>query len=580
MRNIKTFSIFDIILIFILVLLGLTLFYHLQVDDKFHQKRIELLSSIQQETTYLIQNTLLIEGGAIVNFDRVAKNEKKIQSLLEEISEQNTHAQSLVQSVHHLIELASQIKSTYSIYHNSLLFFPKGIALLRSNIEREHRNDFLKHVDNFEKTVLVFNIDTSNEKNKTELINQISVLKTRSTTQPKAIRTSAERLLRHSNIIIEYSITLHQLNIQLLTSAVAMNVQKLSQVYNDQHKGDITLSILIKDALYLNSFVLILFVIYIWWKQQNHLFKKLRHQAKKLKLLARVFSDTHEAITISDADGIIIDVNPTFLEITGFDKDEVVGKNSQFFNFGKQKPGFYDDVWKTVKSKGYWHGELWNQKKNKEEFAALLSISSLKNEKSQILNYVSIFTDITDITDKKRYEENLEKMAHFDGLTQLPNRSLFDDRFEQALARSKRNNTMLAICFLDLDKFKPVNDTYGHDIGDLLLIEVATRLKNVIRNEDTISRQGGDEFALLLNDLHSIDECKIILDRAHQTLAKPYHINEHILNIGASSGVTLFPQNNSDAKGLLHDADQAMYQAKKSGRNQYFIHNEKSFIKS
>jgi len=290
----------------------------------------------------------------------------------------------------------------------------------------------------------------------------------------------------------------------------------------------------------------------------------------QLKLSSRVFSHTQEGISITNANGIIIDVNPAFCDITGYSREEIIGKNPNLISSGRQSPEFYQAMWKQLSEHGYWKGEIWNRKKSGELFAELLSISSLHDKSEQTINYVGIFSDITQ---SKNHQEELNKMAHYDLLTGLPNRALFADRFQQAIAHSKRYNKQLAVCFIDLDNFKPINDNFGHDAGDQLLIEVAKRITDCIREEDTISRQGGDEFTLLINDINTPDESTQTLDRIHQALAKPYIINDQVHQITASSGATLYPQDDADIDTLLRHADQAMYQAKLSGKNRYHLFN-------
>ncbi|MCF7971164.1 MAG: EAL domain-containing protein [Methylococcaceae bacterium] len=291
---------------------------------------------------------------------------------------------------------------------------------------------------------------------------------------------------------------------------------------------------------------------------------------EKLQLSARVFNDTHEGIIITDAEMNIIDVNPAFCDITGYSRDEVIGQNPRMLRSGKQSPEFYQDMWQQINEKGHWQGEVWNRTKNGELYAELLALSVLKDELDKVVNYVGIFTDITSI---KQQQEQLSLMAHYDELTRLPNRALFTDRFNQAIAHSKRTDKQLAVCFLDLDNFKPVNDNYGHDVGDQLLIEVASRISSIIREEDTVSRQGGDEFALLLNDIESFSQCEHTLQRLHYALSEPYLIDGKNHKITASSGVTLYPSDNSDIDTLLRHADQAMYQAKLQGKHRYHLFN-------
>ncbi len=302
----------------------------------------------------------------------------------------------------------------------------------------------------------------------------------------------------------------------------------------------------------------------------NSMVKARKKAEEKLQLSDRVFKETHDGITITNEKGIIIDVNPRFSEITGYTREEVLGKDPRILNSGRQSPSFYVDMWKSIIKHGHWQGEVWNRHKDGSLYAELMTISTLKDANNNLLYYVGIFSDITQ---SKKQQETFEQMAHYDLLTQLPNRVLLADRFIQALAHSKRQQNMLAICFLDLDDFKPVNDLYGHEIGDQILIEVAGRIKANIRDEDTVSRQGGDEFALLLGDIESFSQCEKMLKRIIDSLAQPYMSDQKLISISASVGVTLYPIDDTDADTLMRHADQAMYQAKLAGRNRFHLFN-------
>jgi diguanylate cyclase (GGDEF)-like protein/PAS domain S-box-containing protein len=291
---------------------------------------------------------------------------------------------------------------------------------------------------------------------------------------------------------------------------------------------------------------------------------------EKLELSTHVFTDTQEGITITDTKGNILDVNPAFCRITGYRREEVIGQNPRILNSGKQDRQFYVDMWETLNQQGYWKGEIWNRKKDGSLFAELLTISGVKNAQGEITHYIGIFLDITD---NKEQQQRLEFMAHYDVLTRLPNRVLFYDRFVQAMAHCKREGSLLAICFLDLDNFKPVNDRYGHNIGDKLLIEVAERIKLNIREEDTVSRQGGDEFTLLLSGFKHFNPCQQIIERILDALSQPFLIEGNKIQISASLGITIYPKDNSDIDTLLRHADQAMYQAKLLGKNCYRLFN-------
>jgi len=251
---------------------------------------------------------------------------------------------------------------------------------------------------------------------------------------------------------------------------------------------------------------------------------QLKEQHDQLELFERVFNHTHDGIVITDANERIIKVNPAFAVITGYLNEEVLGKTPRILSSKKQAAVFYKDMWTALSERAYWQGELWNRKKNGDLYAQQLSISVLLGEDNEVVNYIGV---IADITKSKQQQEELNFMAHYDVLTGLPNRALFVDRFHQAIAHSRRTGRQLAICFLDLDKFKPVNDNYGHEVGDQLLIEVAERIKSCIREEDTVSRQGGDEFAAFEKKIPyqgrggmSLPYCLMILNR-YQPVKKP-----------------------------------------------------------
>ncbi|PCJ29941.1 MAG: diguanylate cyclase [Gammaproteobacteria bacterium] len=292
---------------------------------------------------------------------------------------------------------------------------------------------------------------------------------------------------------------------------------------------------------------------------------------KTLALTSRVFGKIHDGILITDGDHIIVDSNPAFYELTGYSQSEILGQKSLFRGAEKENAEFYVEMWKEINEHGHWSGELWNCKKTGEFYAESLTVSTLKDETGKVINYVGVFADITD---KKRHQKELEKMAYYDALTHLPNRTLFADRFVLAMAHAKRTDQLLAVCFLDLDHFKEVNDNYGHDHGDALLLEVTTRIKHSIREEDTLARFGGDEFALLLNDIDSREHCEDILNRVCNALSNtPCIVGEDEHEISVSIGVTLYPDDNSEMETLMRHADQAMYQSKINGRNRYTLFN-------
>ncbi|TYK67447.1 EAL domain-containing protein [Colwellia echini] len=292
---------------------------------------------------------------------------------------------------------------------------------------------------------------------------------------------------------------------------------------------------------------------------------------EKIKLAASVFSHARESIIISDTKGLIIDVNDTFTALTGYSRTDAVGKNARFLKSGEQPPEFYHDMWKTLNKEGHWQGELWNRRKNGELYIEMKTISAVSNEDNIITHYVALGNDITSV---KEHQNQLEHIAHFDALTNLPNRSLLADRLSQAMLQCQRNSKSLAVVFLDLDGFKTVNDAYGHDMGDDLLIALATKMKAALRQGDSLSRIGGDEFVAVLADLPNAtvaEDCHPVLQRLLLAASQPITINGIVLNISASIGVTFYPQDNVNADQLMRHADQAMYIAKGAGKNHYHL---------
>jgi diguanylate cyclase (GGDEF)-like protein/PAS domain S-box-containing protein len=290
---------------------------------------------------------------------------------------------------------------------------------------------------------------------------------------------------------------------------------------------------------------------------------------EKLQLAASVFGHAREGITITDAKGNIVDVNEAFTRITGYSREEVLGQNPRILQSGRQDKAFYAAMWDALTVQGHWSGELWNRHKTGEVFAELLTISAVRDAQGQTLRYVALFSDITTI---KAHQSQLEHIAHFDALTNLPNRVLLADRMQQAMTQAQRRSEMVAVVYLDLDGFKAINDHRGHQTGDQVLITLAQRMKGALREGDTMARIGGDEFVAVLIDLQDTQASVPLLERLLAVAAEPVLVGDLTLQVSASLGVTFYPQiHEFDADQLLRQADQAMYQAKVAGKNRYHV---------
>ncbi len=286
----------------------------------------------------------------------------------------------------------------------------------------------------------------------------------------------------------------------------------------------------------------------------------------QLRMNAAVFETTSEGIMVTDANNRIKTVNPAFSRITGYLEHDALGMNPNMLSSGRHDRSFYCQMWNEIKENGHWSGEVWNRRKDGSVFPEWLSIVVIKGESDTVKEYVSVFSDITK---RKRDEEQIRRQAYYDALTGLPNRSLLVDRLAQGAIAARREDWLLALLFIDLDRFKEVNDSLGHVIGDELLQDVADRLKECVREVDTVSRFGGDEFVLLLQDLAEVNDAAVVADKVIAILSKPFFLAGREIYIGASIGITLYPTDADNTEAMLRNADMAMYRAKEAGRNRY-----------
>ncbi|MEH6575468.1 MAG: EAL domain-containing protein [Amphritea sp.] len=286
----------------------------------------------------------------------------------------------------------------------------------------------------------------------------------------------------------------------------------------------------------------------------------------ELRLAASVFKTSTDGIMITDVNGKIIRINTAFSKITGFTAEETLGRTPHLLQDGLQEDVFIDNLWSEISEKGEWEGEVWNRRKEGEAYPVWLKVSAIKDEGGKVIQHVSIFTDISE---KKESQNKIYYMAHYDVLTQLPNRQLFQDRGQRTIKKSKRGRGRACIIFVDVDNFKIINDTMGHSIGDRVLRVVADRLKSLVREEDTVARLGGDEFVILLDSVENSQHVGRIAEKIGAAFVEPFLINGREHRISVSMGISLYPQDGEDIETLVKHADAAMYNAKKAGRNTY-----------
>lgn len=302
------------------------------------------------------------------------------------------------------------------------------------------------------------------------------------------------------------------------------------------------------------------------WAQCRPYKRRLTPPEKNMLLASTVFQSTQEAILITDADLNIIAVNPAFTKITGFSLAEVIGRKPRIHRSDRFDERYADYIWSCIRQDDHWRGEIWNRRKNGELFPALENISAVRDRNGEVTHYVSLMSDISAI---KQVEDRLNHLAHHDPLTGLSNRLAYTSHLESALERAKRHNTKVALLFLDLDRFKAINDSLGHASGDLLLKTLAQRLRHCVRGEDMVARLGGDEFTIVMEGIAHSESAGTLAHKITRTIQEPVEIEGHPVTVSTSVGIALFPDDAKTADSLVQAADKAMYRAKSLGRNTY-----------
>ncbi len=281
---------------------------------------------------------------------------------------------------------------------------------------------------------------------------------------------------------------------------------------------------------------------------------------------SKIYENTVEGIIITDQNSVIQAVNPAFSSITGYQAAEVIGRTPAILKSGQHSEVFYRELWETLRENGKWTGEIWNKRKNGEIFPEWLNITLIRDSQGNITQYVGLFSDITE---HKRNEERLRHQAYHDALTDLPNRLLLNENLELAINQAERAGHQVAVLMMDLDNFKYVNDTYGHDFGDQVLIAVADRVRSVVRKGDTLARLGGDEFTLLLPQVKDANEAVVVIEKLMGGFSLPFAVENNELAVTASIGISCYPQDGGTPEDLLKNADGALYKAKEEGGNTY-----------
>jgi diguanylate cyclase (GGDEF)-like protein/PAS domain S-box-containing protein len=471
-----------------------------------------------------------------------------------------------------LIEI---FKRSNAVLRNSLAYFPNAaddLARLRP------ASELAREVEHYARQVLSYarlpDPERASELGKAAFRLEVMTVSVQE-------RAGIDNVLRHGRMIVATLSEVDRVSRKALGLPTSQQVETLNRDYAAAYERAARTAGRYRALLYALSLLLTAYLAYTFVhldrarRSLAKVYQELRerHAAQllaeeRLRLHATAFNNAHEGMTLTDAEGAILEVNPAFTRITGYERSEVIGRNPRVLKSGRHDREFYEAMWKSIIETGTWRGEIWNRGKFGDIYPELLSISAVHDEAKEVTNYVAVFADITRI---KEQEKQLTHMAYFDALTELPNRVLLADRIVQASAQARRSRTLMAVCYMDLDGFKSVNDTWGHEVGDQLLVEMAARLKGFVRGGDTVARLGGDEFVLLLVGMASSEECERAAQRMLQVIGQPLLVAPKPVSLSASVGVTIFPTDDGDADTLVRHADQAMYRAKQSGKNRFLI---------
>ncbi len=464
-----------------------------------------------------------------------------------------------------------------AILRNSIRYFPTALKRFHDASHGQRLHDALSDLSNNIMTYLVSN----NGELLPIIFGQIeSIPRENTSLSPQHTRT-LNNILEHARIIIKskQAVDSKMHDIALITTDIGIEVEKAIQTFatgyeNASNKSRIYRVLLFVSALLLAFYLTLLFVklgktTQTLRKSNRSLEQRIDelHQTQAdLKLYATLFNSAAEGMVITDSRARVLVANPAFTAITGFSAEEIHTRSPSMLSSGRHAKSFYTDMWKTLERRGKWQGEIWNRRKNGELYPEWLSITAVYDGGANITHYIGVFSDITE---RKKNEAYIQHLSLHDSLTNLPNRLLMQERLNEALAQSRRIDSHTAVLFVNLDRFRNINDTLGNELGDAMLLQVARRSQAMLRDTDTVSRLGSDEFVFILPDIDQPQDAASIARKLLTHISRPYQLGEHDITVTASIGIALSGTDGNTAAELLRNADAAMSRAKEDGRNNF-----------
>ncbi len=471
-------------------------------------------------------------------------------------------------------EAVDHYKREISLLRNSVAYFPSAAD---DFVEQTRENTLLaRSIGILARGVTTFALN-GDPALRSDLLDRARTLQRQAADSDATASGRLSNLLAHAVTILERKPVLDALTHDILALPTAQISNELTRLYADGYeraarRAHIHRVLLFVCALGLAGYLILAFTRLGRASQaltsansdlENQI-EALHRAQEQLNLYATVFTNAAEGMTITDAQTQIVAVNPAFTRITGYTLTELIGRKPSVLRSARQDGEFYRELWHTLNERGQWQGEIWNRRSSGEIYPEWLSITAVHNGMGSATHYIGIFSDITE---RKEAEARIHHISHHDALTNLPNRLMMQARLHHVILQSQHTEQRAAVLLLDLDRFKTINDTLGHEIGDALLIQVTQRCLAVLRNTDTFARQGGDEFVALLHDLGQTQDAALIARKILASFAQPFELGSHALTVTASIGIALYPDDGADESILLRNADAAMYRAKANGRN-------------
>ena len=538
------------------------------IDLNQHNRLLGLFGQLQREEVLLGEEVLELNFSLSSDYDQVTALMGSLMAALKDLQEGELarHLREHQDFVQQLDVVSARLiakqdalerfKSRNSVLKNSLTYLPSA----RNDVLRElHNHPTARDEVNELLVRVLINRIKGARADRGDVLGGLQGLQMASTQWPEPAGRRFQTLARHVRQIDEFERDLPQIVGQLTSQGNPLGLANAYRLHHDEQQS---------RASSYRAFLLVATLALMAYGLR--VLGRLRRQTSSLKLAAGVFTHAREGIIITDAKGDVVDVNDAFTRITGYQRDEVLGKNPRMLSSGRHDRAFFESMWRSLMSDGHWYGEIWNRRKSGEVYAEMETISAVRDGHGALSHYIALFSDITAL---KEHEAKLEHIAHFDVLTGLPNRLLLADRLHQAMTQTVRRGERLAVAFLDLDGFKAVNDTLGHAAGDELLMSLANRMRAALRDGDTLARMGGDEFVVVLLDQTGPETSAPTMQRLLRAVSDPVDLGAATpVLVSASIGLTYFPQAEEvDADQLMRQADQAMYQAKVLGKNRFHV---------